>query len=124
MEKIKLSQTLESLITTGKVVYKQTYRSTGLVYGKYWGGGEGAYQAKYLKSNSKEDLIEQAEKGLDGSLDAGMGYESLIGALLNIETISTVIIDGIDFDNSETELVFIGKLSEQQQDFLQDNMYN
>ena len=64
------------------------FRSKGLAYGKYWGGGEGAYQAEELTGETKEELLEKANTMLtDGSLDSGMGYESLIGAILDVSTI-------------------------------------
>ena len=47
---------------------KVEYKSTGLVYGNYWGGGRGAYKARCLKADTKEKLIEEAKRGLDGSL--------------------------------------------------------
>jgi len=99
--------------------------SEGIVFGNYWGGGRGSYAAIKLSANTKEELLEQANKGLDdGSLDAGMGYESLIGALLNITKITTIIIKGKSFVNEESELEFIGDLTEQQQDFLLECNYS
>ena len=95
------------------------FTSTGLVHGNYWGGGKGAYKAEKLSADTKEELIEKATKMLDdGSLDSGMGYESLIGALLNITKTTTIIHDGKPFSNEETESEFIGDLTEEQQDFL------
>ena len=95
------------------------FTSTGLVHGNYWGGGKGAYKAEKLSADTKEELIEMATKMLDdGSLDSGMGYESLIGALLNITKTTTIIHDGKPFTNEETEEEFIGDLTEEQQDFL------
>lgn len=94
------------------------YESTGLVYGNYWGGGQGAYKARSLSSDSKEELLKQAEEGLNGSLDGGMGYESLIGAILNITKTTTINIDGKEFVNKEYETEFIGDLTEEQIDFL------
>jgi len=101
---------------------KNIYKSSGLVYGNYWGGGQGAYSAKKFESNiSKAHLINKNEMALnDRSLDSGMGYESLIAAVLNIETISIIEIDGKEFRNSEKEMVFIGDLNEVQQDFLEN----
>lgn len=105
---------------------KQHWKSTGIVYGAYWGGGEGSYPArKYSSDISKEDLIEQNQKTLDdGSLDSGMGYQDLIGALIVIETISTTIIEGKISSNSRFEDIFIGKLTERQQDFLSELLYD
>ncbi len=99
---------------------KITYKSNGLVYGNYWGGGSGAYAATTFHSDiSKEDLIEQNNKALEsGALDSGMGYESLIGALLVIKTKETREIDGKTFTSSEYEEMFIGELTEEDKDFL------
>ena len=96
----------------------EKYKSTGLVYGNYWGGGQGAYAARRLEADTKEELLKQAEKGLDGSLDDGMGYESLIGAILNITKFTTVEIDRKEFVNKEYETEFVGELTEEQIDFL------
>ena len=98
--------------------YKIRYESTGLVYGNYWGGGQGAYAARRLKAATKEELLKQAKEGLDGSLDDGMGYESLIGTILHITKITTTDIDGKEFVNKEYETEFIGELTEEQIDFL------
>lgn len=98
-----------------------TYKSSGVVFGNYWGGGTGSYPATTFHSDiSKEDLIEQNNKALEsGALDSGMGYESLIGALLTIETKDNREIDGKIFTNTETERVFIGNLTEEQMELLE-----
>ena len=97
---------------------KVKWISTGLVYGNYWGGGKGAYAATKLKANTKEELLKQANEGLDGSLDSGMGYESLIGAILDITKITIIDIDGREFVNKEYETEFVGDLTEEDEDFL------
>jgi hypothetical protein len=104
---------------------KIIYRSTGYVLGNYWGGGKGAYAAKKLSSEiSKEDLIEQNRNALNnGSLDSGMGYESLIGAGLYIETLTEIEHNGKTFSNSEFEYVSIGELTNDEEDFLFDLEY-
>jgi hypothetical protein len=99
---------------------KENFRftCTGFVLGNLWGGGNGGYPARPLSANTKEELIKQAEEGLDGSLDSGMGFESLLGALLFITTTTTIKHNGKEFENQETEDIFIGELTEEQQDFL------
>lgn len=95
------------------------YKITGLVYGNYWGGGAGAYQSEVLMGNDYKKLIKKANEMLNnGSLDSGMGYESLKGALLNIETIETIEINGKKYKNSSYDDLFIGKLSDEEKDFL------
>lgn len=100
------------------------FESEGFVYGNLWGGGEGAYPARKLQANKKADLIKQANEGLGGSLDSGMGYESLMGAILEIKTITTVDIKGKPFTNEETDIEFIGELTPKQEEFLFELLMN
>ena len=102
---------------------KVRFISTGIVLGNLWGGGKGAYPATKLAADTREELIEQAKKGLDGSLDSGMGFESLIGALLFITTITTITRNGKEFENRETEDEFVGELTPEQEEFLMDVSY-
>ena len=104
---------------------KKIYNSIGMVLGNYWGGGTGSYPAKKLSGfQSKESLIEEAEKRLkEGSLDSGMGYDSLIGAILEIEEVKIIEIEGEEFENKTYSQEFIGKLSDKQQEFLDESFY-
>ena len=103
----------------------KTYKSNGLVYGNYWGGGAGSYQAENLEGKTFKSIIKQAEEGIaNGSLDAGMGFESLKGALLEIETIETIEKNGKEYTNIESELQFIGDLSENEMNFLEEIYFN
>lgn len=96
-----------------------TYKSEGLVFGNYWGGGRGAYKAKCIEAPTKEELLIKANQKLeDGSLDDGMGYESLIGAVLLITETKSTDINGECFSHDNYETVFIGKLTEEDEDFL------
>ena len=98
---------------------KTEFTSRGIVLGNYWGGGTGGYAARVLKGTTKEEIIQQATDGLDGSLDSGMGYESLIGAVLVITKKTTIEQDGKEFENKESEMVFVGDLTDEQKDFLE-----
>ena len=110
---------LENHYTVSKT--KKHYTSTGLVHGNYWGGGEGAYSATKLSADTKEELIELAKKVIeDGSLDSGMGYESLIGALLDITEYETVELNGKEFVHKTHILEFVGELTPEQQNFLME----
>lgn len=96
-----------------------TYKSEGLVFGNCWGGSRGAYKARIIEAHTKEELLEKANQQLeDGSLDSGMGYESLIGAMLIITEIKSTDIDGECFSHENYETVFIGDLTEADEDFL------
>lgn len=104
---------------------KVTYKSNGVVLGNYWGGGKGSYAATTFHSDiSKEDLIEQNKQALkSGALDSGMGYESLIGALINIETITTLTYKDKPYINREYDNEFIGELTEEEMEFLEEVNY-
>lgn len=92
----------------------------GYVYGRLWGGGEGAYPVRKMGGfSTRAELLKEAKKALkDGSLDSGMGYESLIGARLDIEEVETIERDGKEYKHREYEMEFIGKLTEKQEEFL------
>jgi hypothetical protein len=101
--------------------FTSSFEAKGLVYGFLWSSQLGAYPTKKLVANTREELLKLAgEKLNDGSLDSGMGYESLKGALLNITEITTVKIDGKVFYNENIEQEFIGNLTEEDKDFLSD----
>jgi hypothetical protein len=98
---------------------KKHYTSHGLVYGNYWGGGKGAYSATRLTGETREEIIEKSKKGLeDGSLDSGMGYESLVGCLLHITEHETLEYDGKEFICRTTDMEFVGEMTEEEEDFL------
>lgn len=98
---------------------KFSYDSTGLVFGNLWGGGEGSYTARKLHAETLEDLIKQANKGLDGSIDSGMGFESLIGAVLFVTKTTVIMVNEKPFSHKEVlSPVFVGDLTEEQKDFL------
>jgi hypothetical protein len=62
-----------------------------------------------------------AENALsDGSLDSGMGYESLIGAILNVEIKTEVLIEGKKFINREYDEISIGNIDERDIEFLRE----
>ena len=101
---------------------KMTYKAKGMVLGNYWGGGSGAYSTILFETDSKEELLEKANKSLnDGSIDSGMGFESLVGAVLDITIYTTIEIDGEEFTNKKFDFCSIGELTDEQYDFLMDN---
>jgi hypothetical protein len=98
-----------------------TYIATGIVWGNFWGGGKGGYSARVIKANTRKELLNKAKEMLaDGSLDGGMGYESLIGALLNIKKTTRIIIKDKEFKNEQYSKSFIGNLTKKEKLFLND----
>ena len=102
---------------------KIKFESTGIVYGYLFDGSLGAYPSKKLHGETKKEIIKQATDGLDGSLDSGMGFDSLKGALLFIKKTTNLTIKGKVFSNTETEEEFVGKLTKKEQDFLIETSY-
>jgi len=103
----------------------KTFKTTGVVYGKLWGGGFGAYPAEKLYNNEKGELLKEAKKLLKtGGLDSGMGYEYLKGALLEIEEIETIEIKGKEYQRSEYSLEYIGDLTQKEKLFLRQCQVN
>jgi hypothetical protein len=100
------------------------YNSRGFVWGNHWGGSQGGYKAHELSDyNSIDELIDKAEKrDIDGSLDDGMGFESLEGAVLGIDIIDTREIDGKKFSNTETEIHVIGNVPEEMVDEMSNRL--
>ena len=98
---------------------KTIYKSKGLVYGSYWGGGEGSFEAEKYQASTMAKLEKMINNDIkDGSIDSGMGYEAVLGAMIEIKTVTTITKDGKDFKNETYEIKTFGNLSEEQIDFL------
>lgn len=97
----------------------KNFIAKGLVYGKNWGGGFGAYKSRELRAKTRTELIGRAKKELkSGGLDSGMGFEYLKGAILSIEQIEIITVKGKEYKRSEYLDEFIGDLTDKEQDFL------
>ena len=100
------------------------YKTKGLVYGQDWGFNYGAYPSQegcYYKYSELEEDIEKRIK--DGSLDSGMGYQSLKGALIIVETVRSVVVRGRIYTNSNFKRVYFGDLSHKEKIFLSSIEY-
>jgi len=102
------------------------FSSVGVVYGQLWGGGEGTYTSVKLYGDTKEELIENAKKGIEnGSLDSGMGYQKLLGCGLVITKHETITFEGKEYVNEDdVEIEVIGDLNETQNEFILENLYH
>lgn len=100
------------------------YLATGRVLRIFWGGTVGSYLSEKVIADTKEELIITINQMLkDGSLDSGNSdeYQSLIGALMNIETIETVTIDNKKYIHREIGSELFGELTKDQKEFLIEN---
>lgn len=101
-----------------------SYHSHGKVLGKYWEGGSGSYNTTVFTANSLEELLVLNNNALnDGSLDSGMGYKSLIGAILIITITTKIVFENEDYFNTKEDIEFIGELNDEQTEFLEQSIY-
>jgi len=101
------------------------YKAKGFVHGRYWGGGKGSYKANNVYAETKDALIKKINDGIaNGTLDGGMGYETVLGAIMVITTITTITYEGKPYTNEETEVEFFGNLSDDDKNFLDNVLMN
>ena len=104
---------------------KMKFECSGVVMGNLWGGGMGYYPSIKFKRDTLDELMVHANECLlNGTLDSGMGYESLIGAILEIKTIKTINFEGKDFINTENHIEIIGNLSDKDKKIIINNLDN
>lgn len=102
-----------------------TYKATGIVLGNCWGGGVCGYAAHEIRATNRASLVQQIENGIEnGSLDSGMDFESLIGALMVIDEIDSRKIDGKAFIAHGYEDEFFGDITPEQEEMLADMKYD
>jgi len=93
---------------------KTHYHAEGIVFGNFWGGGRGYYPAERYRednfSEMKEIIKEDFEKG---ALDSGMGYESLVGALMFVTKVSTIEYEGKEYVNESTRKMWLGEIDKE-----------
>jgi hypothetical protein len=101
------------------ITTRSDFTASGVVIGKLWGGGSGAYPSATLRSESLKDLRNDIQSALDsGALDSGFGFERLTGAEMYItETISKEI-DGEIYTRNETTSEIFGEISDSELNFL------
>ena len=98
------------------------YNAKGHVYGRTWMFNKGSYpMEQIIDLDSKEDVIEVAEQMLkDGTLDSGFGFESLLGAVLDIEEKSYLEYEGEIYTRSTYEFHTIGEIPDE----VEENIVN
>lgn len=97
------------------------FRATGFVLGAYWGGGAGGYPTISFEADTKEALLEKAKVALEnGSIDSGMGFESLVGAVLSVTQETVIEFEGEEYVNEKYSLDYIGDMTEEQISFLEE----
>jgi len=78
------------------------YRAKGYVLGECWGGGTGMYPARQYTGDCLQELKEQIRNDFEsGALDSGFGFENLLAASIDVETISSIEVDGKVYHRSD-----------------------
>lgn len=99
------------------------YSAKGYCWGHLWGGGQYGYATESITGISIENIQYKAQAMLkDGSLDSGMGFESLIGAVLEVTIIDTKIIKSKEYTHTDYEELIIGELAEDTIDLLRTRL--
>lgn len=102
----------------------KTYKARGCVWGATWGGGESGFAAENIEANTLPELRKQVYTGIkEGWLDAGMGFQSLLGAIMEIIETDTRIIDGKAFTHKTRWFERFGPLPEEVVKQIVDVMY-
>lgn len=88
----------------------KTFRAQGYIFGYLWAGGVASYPTSYgvFRAGSLEELRAAIRAAIEsGSIDQ-FGFESLIGAVMLISTVSAVEVEGKNFmrEDSEIEIFF------------------
>ena len=96
---------------------KVFYTADGVVLGNYWGGGRGWYPAEKYIEDTFTTLKGIIKKDFgSGALDSGMGYESLVGAMMVIVKHTTIEYKGKEFDNETRSVMWLGKVNKRRAD--------
>jgi len=89
----------------------------GIVYGNCWDGGQCGFKARKIEGGTLKEVKNTAKRMLeDGSLDSGMGYESLNGAVLEAKIETIKMIDGEEYINTKYQIFTVGKTTEYQRE--------
>ncbi len=98
---------------------KLSYVAKGYVLGIDWFGSKCAYPTRAVKGSSIEEIESNINQMIESNiLDNGMGFQSLIGALMVFRTTTEIYIDELRFVNNQYHDNFYGKLSDDEKNFL------
>jgi len=85
----------------------------GIIYGLLFDGTSGSYPSINFYGETLEKVELKANKALeDGSIDSGMGFESIKMALLYVTTTTSIKVEGYTFTHEEETTLMIGNITE------------
>jgi hypothetical protein len=91
----------------------KSYVAKGQVVGNCWGGGRIGFKSETVYGKSKEEVEKKIFAGIeDGSLDSGMGYEQVTGAVMKIICVESREVNGKIFKRENEEINIYGDVTE------------
>ena len=100
---------------------KLSYVAKGYVLGIDWFGNKGKYPTKEVKGSSIDEIGTKINEMIESNiLDNGMGFKSLIGALMTIRTTTEIYVDDLRFINNQYQYNFYGELTKEEEYFLDE----
>ncbi len=104
-------------------IVKKEFSTRSIVLGITWVGYSACMFGKKLTGKSVSGILSKAKKGLRDKTLLGSGdFESLKGALIIIQTKSTIVYEGIEFYRYDDDYHFIGKVTDEEKTFLIKNI--
>jgi len=67
------------------------YSAWGICVGNLWGGGQGSFLTRHYHNDDLETMKKEIQKDLrSGTIDSGMGFESMIRATMVIQKVTSI----------------------------------
>lgn len=109
---------------SNKTEVEVAYSAKGLVLGVTWEGFEGTYPLRQVAScGSRSELQVVLDTFLQANALTGTGdFSKQLGAILVITKETTIMVDDKPFDNTEVSREFIGDLTAEQMELLDEAM--
>ena len=100
------------------------YKASGWVLGNCWGGGKVWYQSNKYQSKTLKGIEKEIQKGIEnGSIDSGMGFESILGAIIDITEIEKIDTgDGEPFKRENSMYNTFGEIEDKAQEYFFDEV--
>ena len=100
---------------------KVKFIAKGIVLGHLWMGSLGTTGSISIEGDSIEDITEKATELLEKNKLTGTGdFESEVGAMLGVDIITTITVEGKEFKNTEYEEITLGVMTDEEFEALQD----
>jgi len=87
-----------------------TYSAKGFVFGMAWEMQYCTYNSKEYAANTIEQLHDRIKEDvISGSIDSGMGFYKVLGAVMDVTTTRTIIVNERTYTNESIITEYHGK---------------